>query len=821
MSRSPSRKKATSGHTKTAIASFITIAALPPLAVAAEQAPAQQQDHLPTIHLKASKHNDASYVAPKAQSSKYTAPLVETPKTITVLTEQNLKDQNLLSLRDALSTTAGITFGAGEGGGGYGDKITMRGFDSTYNTTIDGLRDSALTSRSDIFNIEAIEVIKGSDSSRSGIGAVGGGVNLVSKTAKGRDFNEVSVGVGTDDYYRVTGDFNKRLSDTVAARINVMGHRNDVPGRDVEQKERWGIAPTITFGLGTDTRTTISYIHQTDNNTPQYGVPYYNGRAVPGISSEKYYGYSNFDDQDISTDYLTLKIDSDISDAVKLNSITRVGQVTQDTTVSAPQGTYCLADGTAPTGITDTPTRDKDGKITTPAYPTGYKSCTAPGEYSPSGPRGLVRNSTNKVYSTDNSVTWNFNTGSIKHALVTGFNITHEDYDLEAGGYLYNADGTASTRPNMNVYNPSHIYVGPVNYFKTADTTGKQDTRSVYVFDTIGLNRMLDLNLGVRYDHVEGSTQTDNYTEIVKVAGKDVTYARPYLPKPTADSPTSGRGAVLKNSDDMMSYNAALVFKPVDNSSIYLSYSNAKTPSKASVNGSCSDSNIKDQTTGLFPNSKNCNVDPESAETYELGTKWQFNDNLLLTGAIFRTERTNYKVSDVGNPDNVSGYQVLDGSSRVDGIELGVAGKILPQWNISANVAYLDSEVLQGASDYVASQSGDYSKGDKLTFVPELSGSLWTTYDINRHWQVGYGFTYMGEQYVSQHSVTAQNVPQLKSEAYFVHNASVTFKANRNLSFQLNVKNLFDEEYYTAIRNNGWATPGEGVNGVLSVNYKF
>lgn len=795
MSRSPNRKKATSGHTKTAIASFITIAALPPLAVAAEQAPVQQQDHLPTIHLKASKNNDASYVAPKAQSSKYTAPLVETPKTITVLTEQNLKDQNLLSLRDALSTTAGITFGAGEGGGGYGDKITMRGFDSTYNTTIDGLRDSALTSRSDIFNIEAIEVIKGSDSSMSGIGAVGGGVNLVSKTAKARDFNEVSVGVGTDDYYRVTGDFNKRLSETIAARVNVMGHRNDLPGRDVERNERWGIAPTITFGLGTDTRTTISYIHQTDNNTPQYGVPYYNGRAVPGISSKNYYGYSNLDDQDISTDYLTLKIESDINDNLKLNSITRAGIVKQDATVSAPQanptgtpkGELCLSNGQRPTAITDT-------------NQTGYEACSvgAAGVYTPNGPRGYRRDSTNKVYSTDTNVNWKFNTGIITHSLVAGFNLTREEYELEVGGYTYNADGTVATRTPMNVYNPQHVYTGPNNYFKTADTTGSQDTKSIYVFDTIGLHPMLDLNVGVRYDNVDGTTNTTNYDPATKV----VTVVAPQ-----------------NNRDDMMSYNAALVFKPVDKSSVYVSYANAKTPSKASVNGSCTDSNTV--TNGVKQNNQNCNVDPESAETYEIGGKWQPNDNLLLTAAIFRTERTNYKVSDVGNPNNASGYQVLDGSSRVDGIELSAAGKLLPQWNLSASLAYLDSEVLQGASDYVASQGQDYTKGDKLLYTPELSGSLWTTYDLNRHWQVGYGFTYMGEQYVSQHSATAKSTPQLKSEAYFVHNASVTYKYNRDLSFQLNVKNLFDEEYYTAIRNNGWAMPGEGVNGVLSVNYKF
>lgn len=760
--------------------------ALPTLTMAAEESA------LPTIKVKA--EGEPTYTVPKVQSSKYTEPLVDTPKTVTVLTAQNLKDQNLLSLRDALSTTPGITFGAGEGGGGYGDKINIRGFDSTYDTTVDGLRDSALTSRTDIFNNESIEVVKGSSSSTNGTGSVGGSVNLVSKAPRGRDFNEVNVGVGTDNYYRITGDFNKKLSETVAARLNVMGHQNDVPGRDVEKKERWGIAPSISFGLGTDTRTTFSYFHQTDNNTPQYGVPFYNGRAVPGIGSEKYYGYSNLDDQDIQTDYFTAKIESDLSDNIKLNSIARIGRVEQDTTVSAPQGTFCLANGTAPTGKTDIATVASG--VTTPAYPSGYRPCTTPGQYVISGPRGYVRDSVNRVIANDSNVVWNFNTGTVAHALVTGISVTREEYDLEVGGHLYNANGTVSVRPNMDVYQPSHVYTGEQNYFISAITTGQQETHSAYVFDTLKLLPKLDLNLGVRYDNVEGRTQTNSYTETVN----GVNFVRRSLP-------AAGVGEVFRNRDDLVSYNGAVIFKPSANSSLYASYANAQTPSKASVNGSCS--------------AATCNVDPEEAETYEVGGKWQANSDLLLTAAIFRTERTNYKVADPANPANPAGYQVLDGSSRVQGVEIGAAGKILPQWNVYGAFAYLDSEVLQGASNRQATLGLDYSKGDHLTGTPELSGSLWTTYDVTEQWQLGYGFTYQGTQYVSQHSATAVHIPQQKAEDYWVHNASVTYKHSADISVQLNIKNILDEEYYTTGRNNGWALPGEGRAGVINLSYKF
>ena len=121
----------------------------------------------------------------KAPSSvKYTEPLLDTPQTITVVTKEVLDEQNLVSLRDALSTLPGITFGAGEGGGGYGDSITLRGFNASSDITTDSVRDSAQYSRTDTFNVDVVELINGANSVYSGAGSVGGNINLVSKAAR-------------------------------------------------------------------------------------------------------------------------------------------------------------------------------------------------------------------------------------------------------------------------------------------------------------------------------------------------------------------------------------------------------------------------------------------------------------------------------------------------------------------------------------------------------------------------------------------------------------------------------------------------------------
>ena len=149
-------------------------------------APAVAQEKQPTLLPPVSVEDKAQqpYKPETAGSVKYTAPLLNTPQTITVIPEQVIKDQNLLSLRDILSTVPGITFGAGEGGGGYGDSVTLRGYAASSDITVDGLRDSAQYTRSDPFNTEQVEVVNGANSVYSGAGSVGGNINLVSKAAK-------------------------------------------------------------------------------------------------------------------------------------------------------------------------------------------------------------------------------------------------------------------------------------------------------------------------------------------------------------------------------------------------------------------------------------------------------------------------------------------------------------------------------------------------------------------------------------------------------------------------------------------------------------
>ncbi len=744
----------------------------------------------------------------KADSPKYTENLNDTPQTITVVNRQIIEQQNLLGLRDVLGTLPGITFGAGEGGGGYGDSITLRGYTASSDITTDGVRDSAQYTRSDTFNLESIELINGANSAVSGAGSVGGNINLVSKVARGGDGHAFSVGVGTDAYARLTADSNFDFGNGTALRLNAMAHQNDVAGRDQENFKRWGFAPSLAIGLGSDTRVTVSYLHQRDDNLPQYGVPYalnsYHDGPLPGVDPGTYFGYRNVSGQEIEVDMLTAVFEHDFGDSVRLRSLARMQQVEQFSNVTALQGNWCLDDGTNP----------YTGQPCIGGQPAGTWSPVG-------GPRGLVRDTRNIIAISQTDVTARFSTGAIGHALVGGLSFSTESFDLDTGGVFFNADGsalpnTSAAYPLQTFRDPYTLWTGPQNYFRSGKTEGDLDSASAYLFDTLKFGERWMFNLGARYDRNQGATKT----WIVSTAN-------------ATRGQLLGVNPAARNDENLLSYRAGLVFKPAEAGTVYLSWANSKTPSKASVNGTCTPTS----TTGTA----NCDVDAETAINLELGTKWELLEKrLALTAALFRNERRNYRVADPGNPLNPSGEQQLDGRARVDGLALGVAGTLLPGWQLFANYTYLDSQVVRGVSascfDNPSTACGnsatdrDPFAGNPLTNTPKHSGSLWTTYDLG-DWTFGYGATYQGEFVVQNNSL--DNQPLFETDDYWVHRAMVGYALNEWLSLQLNVNNLLDETYYTRIRNNitftngvvtagnGWATPGEGRSAALTATWRF
>jgi catecholate siderophore receptor len=757
----------------------------------------------------------------KAESPKYTRPLLDTPQTITVIGKATIQQQNLLTLRDVLSTVPGITFGAGEGGFGYGDRIILRGQDAKNDVTIDGVRSGAFLNRNEVYNIEQVEVTNGANSVMNGGGSVAGTINLVTKRPLADDQTVLNAGIGTDNYYRATIDANERINDLIAVRLNAVYHRNDVPGRDVEDYKRYGFAPAITIGIDSPTSLTVQgeYLH--DESMPQYGLRYYTnlGGFLDDFDRSGYYGFANLDQQNSKTRSLQAIFSHEFSDAIKIRNLTKYEHIRQNTITSQPNGTFCLAStGRQP----QAPFLDGVAAACPATVPAGY--------YLPTGGRGVQRYINNTTAYNQLDLSADFATGGIQHTVVLGASAMWEQYRQEQGTLARNADGTSPALPLVSISNPGEVvqgptgftygnndYTGPINFIRSSRAFGEQTSYAAYLFDTIKFSDFFEINGGVRYENVKGNSRTLAYSTTVGATLGQVTTT-----------------SVPGTDDNLFSYRVGAVVKPTPDTSLYVAFGNSKLPSKASVDGSCTADNASG-------GSGTCNVKPETTKNYEIGAKADlFDKKLLLTLAAFRNDRNQIKVV---SGDPLLPDQAADGNQRVEGISFGASGNITSNWTISANYMYLKSEIKQGVSDYCLANPGtisaaagtcansaaflDPTAGYALTNTPKHSGSLFTTYRFAFGLELGYGLTYQGKFLLNQPTLAqlaagtyvAYNVP-----SYTIHRLMVNYPITPNLKAQVNVQNFTNEKYVTTVRNavgGSWAQPAPTRSAVFSLNYSF
>ena len=780
--------------------------------------------------------NGKTVPATTLESPKATRSLLDTTQTVTIIGDQTIRKQNLLTLRDVLQTIPGITFGAGEGGGGYGDSINLRGYSANNDITIDGVRDSAQYSRSETFNLQQVEVYNGANSVFGGGGSVGGTINLVTKRPQAETLMVVSGGVGTDDYYRTTLDSNVRVSDLVAVRLNAVAHKNDIPGRDVENNKRWAVAPSLIVGVTGPTSLTLQYLHQEDENIPVYGVPYFrnavNNGPLPGADNSAYYGIRNLDKQDITVDQATATVSHSFSDKVSIRNLSRWQRVQQDSLTSAPQAPnpngFCLSTGFQPIATSNV--------STTPLACTPAQQL---GSYIPSGPRGFVRNQENQILYNQTDFRAVFDTAGLEHTLVLGASVSQEDYTIVTGNTLRTADGTTVAQQPINLANPNTDYTGAFNFIESGRSQGTTSNAAVYAFDTIKIIPQIEANFGLRYEHAKGTFRADTFSTAVTIPATLGTYTR---------------GLNQTSDETLFSYRGGINFKPIETVSLYASYGNSTTPTSATVRLGCGTLIGTPAIGGAGAGTVDpCDVQPEKAVNYEIGAKADlFGRKLQLTAALFRNERTNYRVAT--NDPIVTTLGVTDGRSRVDGIALGASGSVSKAWSIFANYTYLDGKVLQSVSNFCLDNPGtrsttvttpttitttitnpcgnsaavlDPQKDQQLTNTPKHSGSLFTTYTLPFGLQLGYGLTYQGAFALNNSALatplapTTVVTPVFHSADYLTHRAFLSYTVGNGLTAQLNVQNFTNEKYYTGIRNNGWATPGEARSVRLTLFYSL
>ncbi|MEZ2902380.1 TonB-dependent receptor [Acinetobacter terrestris] len=751
---------------------IVSSAIVSSLSVMAGNAIAQDQvTQLETIRAQA--ETEQTLKVDQSANSKFVAPLLDTPKSVSVISKQLIADTQVTTLSDALRTVPGITLGAGEGGNPNGDRPFIRGYNSESSMYVDGVR-SATSQNREMFAVEQVEVTKGSASAMGGAGTTGGSINMISKVAKQGDFLEGSVGAGTDNYQRITLDGNKDFGNGIAARVAVLGHKNEKAGQaDGTEYARAGIAPSITFGLDTPTRATLSYYYLKSDDTPDSGVPYnnptgysqYSGKPID-VKQGIYYGWKDRDFQKQENQIGTIKLEHDLTDNLTISNTAVYGNSKNDYLWTNPD--------------------DSQGNI--------YKNGNV-------WARVNSRVADTDTFTDQLALTGKFNTGFLKHS----FNLGAEYSDQETDRTQYIIDGVNATGNVHNACNAGDITSGWCTSVQnpnrgpwtgTLSTNGADQyntqtkSTSVYFLDSIEFNPQWILDLGVRWDKFD-TEQTMTYgARNSAVLGSSTT------------PPTKlvGEKDTAKSDTDFFTYQAGLTFKPVENGSIYASYATSANPVGVDAG---------DGSEGIGANYSN--LDPEESQTFEIGTKWDLlQDRLNLTAAIFRTEKQNARIQ--LTPTTYSNI----GESKVDGIELGLNGKITDKWDISAGYTYLDSEATKNGVSCRGTTCTDQTvfNGNQMPNVPKNSATLWTTYQVLPQLQLGAGATAMDKVYGDL--ANTKYVP-----GYVRYDAMARYNVNKNVDLQLNVNNLSDERYFTKAYASHYATEAEGRSAVLSLNFKY
>ena len=677
-------------------------------------------------------------------SPKYTQTLRDTPQTLVVIPQTVLQDQASTSLRDALRNTPGITLTAGEGGAAPGDNLLIRGFSARNDVYIDGARDPGVVSR-DTFNTEAIEVAKGPSSVTAGRGSTGGSVNLVTKSATLQNTADVRLSAGNASQRRATFDVNRRLSDSVAFRVNGMLQDSGVPGRDEVTQKAWGFAPSLSVGIGKPTTATISYQRVDQDNLPDHGLPgtlpdlaVAAGKTVDDLDFSNFYGLRARDHETMTSDVFTSTVEHRFSSDVRVRNLTRYGKNFLERVVTSPRA------ASAANSVAD------------PGFDAGVAQIRR------SDTKYQYRNDKTLTNQTDLNVS--FRIGAIQHEAVTGLEFAHDRQPSYAAADVF----TNGRPPVADLFNPDPTQdYSPAIARTGATSEASSQSTALYAFDTMKLHERVQIDFGARWDRIDVDYTT------VSATGVQAQFGR-------VDKAVSGR--------------TGIVFKPAQRGTIYGAYSTSFNPSYDGSFG------LTLAATGV----NNSALPPERSRNVEVGTKWDLKSTLFATFAYFRTNKTNAKTT-----DSTTGATVLAGDQQLSGVELGLSGNLTERLGVFAGLSLMKGEIRESLV------TAELDK--RLSYVPEKSFNVWSTYLLPHNVTVGGGAQYTGGYYFTNtNALASANAAAIQRlTKYWLFSAMASHRFNPHLGLQVNVNNLANNRYvergYT-----GHFVPGPGRSVLVS-----
>jgi catecholate siderophore receptor len=663
--------------------------------------------------------------------------LIDTPQSITIVTQELLEDQSVQSMSDAVRYVPGVTASQGEGNR---DALNFRGAGvSTGDFYLDGIRDDVQTYR-DFYNVDRIEVLKGPNGMIFGRGASGGAINRVSKEAGWSPVRELTLSYGAYDHKRASIDIGDAINEVAAFRLNAVVEDSE-SYRDGVEVQRHGINPTFTIRPGDRTKIVLGAEYFKDEHIGDRGMPSVNGPGNSRLKSRPY------DIGDHETFFGNARLSPNETETVAFNAMI---EHTFDNELTIRNRTR-YAD-----------------------YDKFYQNVFARGPVLNNGTvdLGAYRDETdreNLINQTD--LLYTLKTGSIEHKLLAGMELGKQDTDnmrfLKAGG--------GESVGFVNAADPA--FTGSIAFTNiNRNRKSEADITAFYFQDQIVFSPQWEAIIGLRHDKFEVEHTS------LPVTGSNTT-------------------TKLDATDNMLSPRAGLIFKPINNLSVYGNYSQTYVPRAG------------DQLDSL--NFVKSSLDPEKFINYEFGAKWDVSPELSLTAAIYKLKREKAEVVLSATESTLADNQ------ETKGFELGVAGKITSKWSVFGGYAYQDGEITEDIlafnSNGTRNPSNDVHKGSDLAQTPEHTFSLWNRYDINEMWGVALGMISRSEMYAAVPTATQSTV----LPGYTRYDAAIFAKFSEKLRLQVNLENLTNKEYVLNAHNNNNITPGSPFTGRATLIYDF
>jgi catecholate siderophore receptor len=687
--------------------------------------------------------------ATRVASVRYARPVSETPQSIQVIPRQVMEAQGVTTLSEALRNVPGISLQAGEGGGASntsGDMFNLRGFSANNSIFVDGVRDDGLIAR-DVFNLEQVEVFLGPTGTDVGRGTAAGYVNMTTKTPNVVDRYAGMVTVGTADQRRVSVDLNQAVP--------------------------FGDAGSWTQGTAFRLNALVQ-----DSGVPGRDEVRLRTQAVApslalGLGTHtRIAAGGQFTHQDNTPDYGIPGAAWPDGPLAPTGSVTP-RPVDQSNYYGSPdvdydevrqRSAFARVEHDLGTGI-QLRSQVRHNRTHREALISAIQNVAA---YAPeTGLVTIARQGSerdNRITSSQTSLSALARAGRTSHALVGTLEIARESQFAPALTGL-------GTRAPVDIYAPDPFDpVADVDVRRSgAFSDGDASTVALSVFDTVDVGSRLQITGGLRVER----------------------YGATFLARDAAGVATTD----VEVDDTLLSGKVGALYKLTSQGNAYVSFGTTKTPPGTA-----------NFTLSAQPNNQNNpNVDPQESRHLEAGSKWDFyGSRLSLTGAAFRTKNSNviYTVDAAAVPPIFN----QDDAQQVTGASLGVAGRIHRSWDVTANIAWLDSE---------NRSQNPANAGRRLTLTPAFSGSVWTTWTTPWRLALGGGVRFTDEVYVN-----AANT--IRTPGYRIVDAMATYDVSRQLSLRLNVYNLTNETYIRNINNNGGRyNPGHPRTATLTASFGF